>query len=74
MGGSRWRGRGEEERRRKRRKEKGEGSVSSGEKYVICRGDVREEEDEERKVKREEEKLGFDLHQFFQPAAPIFSD
>jgi hypothetical protein len=24
-----------------------------------------EEEDEERKVKREEEKLGFDLHQFF---------
>jgi hypothetical protein len=38
---------------------------------------VREGEDEERKVKREEEKLGLDLHQFFpppifQPAAPIF--
>ena len=56
----------------KRRKGKGEGSVSSGEKYVICRGNVREEEDEERKVKGEEEKLGFDLHQFFQTKIKSF--
>jgi hypothetical protein len=33
---------------------------------------VREEEDEERKIKREEEKLVFDLHHFF-PLAPFFS-
>ena len=32
---------------------------------------VREGEDEERKVKREEEKLVLDMHQFFLP--PIFS-
>jgi hypothetical protein len=33
---------------------------------------VREEEDEEIKVKREEEELGFDLQQFFQPKIKSF--
>jgi hypothetical protein len=52
----------------KRRKGKGEGSVGSGEKYMICKENVRQGEDEERKVKRERRKVRFGSAPIFSPA------